>query len=372
MSSRSSNHSGLRRDLFLIRRRAWLFIPFFILGVLIAVAFGSIAGDANAVASLQLETVIHQVTSGGDRGLRVFEAEAMTTDDRFKAKVREAAGEPNLDYSRYVISLTPISVADGVVNGVMTVSIKDPSKAESEKLREAWVSTFTREFTQPDGLFRVRFIEKKQEVVDDAEKNFQAAVTALKPEALKRGLPLDELARSRQYSVSGLAQELNDREATLATKLAQTVAALAGPGQPSGAVASAILEQPVTNGEAQNVLREYQKVLTAALDQVRQQRLALSDANFEPAFLVLVDNARFAAEIKDQANIYLDNAKVAVTSAQSDIEASYSGSGGVAGTLIGRVAVVIAITLVFGLIAIYLLEWLGQVRDNTTVGASAH
>jgi hypothetical protein len=30
--------------------------------------------------------------------------------------------------------------------------------------------------------------------------------------------------------------------------------------------------------------------------------------------------------------------------------------------MVGRVAVVIAVTMVFGLIAIYLLEWLTQVR----------
>jgi hypothetical protein len=44
------------------------------------------------------------------------------------------------------------------------------------------------------------------------------------------------------------------------------------------------------------------------------------------------------------------------------METSYTFSGGLAGSLLGRIAVVIAVTLVFGLIAIYAWEWLSQVR----------
>ncbi len=55
-----------------------------------------------------------------------------------------------------------------------------------------------------------------------------------------------------------------------------------------------------------------------------------------------------------------------VTSAESTVETSYSFSGGAAGTLVGRVAVVLAVTIVFGLIAIYTLEWLSQVSRGAS------
>ena len=71
----SPQPTGLRRDLNLIRRRAWLFIPFFLLGIVIAYVFGSVAGEANAVASLTLDTLIQDVSQSGDRGFRIFEAE---------------------------------------------------------------------------------------------------------------------------------------------------------------------------------------------------------------------------------------------------------------------------------------------------------
>ena len=77
---------------------------------------------------------------------------------------------------------------------------------------------------------------------------------------------------------------------------------------------------------------------------------------------VLVTNVRSTNAVRSDAYVRLNNARVAVTSSQSTAEVSYSSSGGVAGSLVGRIAIVIAVTLVFGLIAIYLLEWLSQVR----------
>lgn len=71
--------SGLQRDLNLLKRRWWVFIPFLAIGVIIALSFGSFAGQANAVATMQLETVV-QLATGSDRGLRIFEAEAMASD----------------------------------------------------------------------------------------------------------------------------------------------------------------------------------------------------------------------------------------------------------------------------------------------------
>ena len=64
--------SGLERDLNLVRRRAWLFIPFAILGILAALFVGRATGDSNAVASLTLDTTVHDLVAGRDRGLRIF------------------------------------------------------------------------------------------------------------------------------------------------------------------------------------------------------------------------------------------------------------------------------------------------------------
>ena len=74
------------------------------------------------------------------------------------------------------------------------------------------------------------------------------------------------------------------------------------------------------------------------------------------------EELRGAALVRDQSYIRLANGRVAVRSAESHAETSYTFSGGVAGTTQGRVAVTIAFTLVFGVIAIYTLEWLSQLR----------
>ncbi|MBI2767836.1 MAG: hypothetical protein HYX53_18220 [Chloroflexi bacterium] len=358
----SVGSSGLQRDLNLVRRRAWLFIPFFILGLIIALAFGSVAGNSKAVASMQLETVVQDLVAGGDRGLRIFEAQSMTGDEKFKQEVITAIGDPNFDYARFSIALAPISVADGVSRGILTVSIEDPDKAKAEQYRQAFVDVFTKEYSTTDGLFRQRFVSKKQAVADLDEKTFQDAVAKLRPLAEAKGLPLDELVRSRQFSSAGLVQELNRQEANLQGELAQVEAALGGQGQPSGVAASAILGQPVTDAQAAGALRDRQAVLNAAVAIVRQKRSGLSDVSLDSDFLAQLDSVRTLAETKNESYVRLNNARVAVTSAQSDIATSYSFSGGVAGSNIGRVAVVIAVTVVFGLAAIYLLEWLSQVR----------
>ncbi|MBK6664143.1 MAG: hypothetical protein IPG47_15790 [Thermoflexaceae bacterium] len=367
---KSTPQSGLYRDLSLIRRRWWVFIPFLLLGVVLAFSFGRVAGDANATASMQMETQIPAVFSGGDRGFRIFEAQAMTGDERFKALVREKLGDPNFDYSRYSIALSPISVADGVSRGVLALSVTDVDKANAERYRDAFVAAFTEAYTQPDGLFRLRFLESQEKVARNAEKNFQEAAAALRVEAAKRGVPVDEILRSRQYVNGGLPQELNRTEADAQFELSQVTAALAG--NPSGAAASAILGTPVSDAQARAVLTERQATLQAAIDGIRKQRLAISDISIEDsAFLYLIDDLRSQTVIKDQAFNYLNNARATIANAQTTVDTSVSFSGGVAGTGMGRVAVAIAVTLVFGLISIYLLEWLLQIRENAPAGDPA-
>ena len=359
--------SGLVRDIQLIRRRAWIFIPCLLLGIAASLVLGRIAGQSNATATLQLETVVQDLVAGGDRGLRIFEAEAMTSDTEFKAKVRERLGDKNFDYGRYTIALLPVSVADGVSRGALTVAIKDDSKANAERFRQAWVDVFAEEYTKPEGLFRQRFVSKKQVVADLAEKDFADAYQKLKPVASQKGLPLDELLRMRTGAgvnmlPGTLVARLNDEQGALIAQLAQVTAALASPASITATLAAAILGAPVADGAAEAALRARQAILTAAIAGLDARRLALSDIALDPAFVAELDNLRALAEMKQESYVRINNARVAVTSAQSTIDIAYDSSGGVSGTLLGRVAIVVAVTLVFGLIAIYLFEWLAQVR----------
>jgi hypothetical protein len=331
--------TGLRRDLNLVRRRAWLFIPFFLLGIVVAYAFGSVAGDANAVATLTLDTVVQNVTASGDRGFRIFEAESMTADPAFQEKVVAEAeartGETDFDYSRYTISLSPIAVADGVSRGTMTVSITDPDKATAEHYRGAFVDVYTAEYSNPDGLFRTRFIDKKQEVVDTAETLFDQKYAVAKPLADAADVPLDDLIRPRFEDNLSLPDAIAGAEGEIRGDLARARAA----GD------SALVAQ-----------------LEDALEDIQAQSEAVSDGGMEPVLRIAIADVRAAQQTRLDAYKSLSDAQTAAGSAQTDIEVSYTFSGGLAGSLLGRIAVVIAVTLVFGLIAIYAWEWLSQVR----------
>ncbi len=356
--------SGLLYDLNLVKRRAWLFLPFLVLGVLVAFSLNSVAGDANATATLQLDTIVYDAVIGGDRGLRVFEAQSMTTDDRFKARVRERIGDENFDYSRFAVSLLPISIADGVSRGNLTVTVTDTSLAEAERFRQAWVDTFLDEYNLPEGLYRKRFLENTADVAADAEKNFQALYAELKPQADAKGVSLDVLLGGGETS---LPYSLNAEEARVIAELAETQGAArayatSGPSAELAAVASSILGQPVDAANALAALNGHARALQASLDGIRQQRTAISDGAFDGAFLQKLSELRGAREIRQSTFIRHANARIAVKSAESDAEVSYSFSGGVAGSNRGRVAVAIAITVVFGLIAIYTVEWLSQLR----------
>ena len=356
--------SGLARDIRLVRRRAWLFVPAFIVGVLLAFGINRVIGQANAVAVLKLDTVLQELVIGGDRGLRIFEAQSMTTDDAFKEKVLQAIGDPDFDYARFNISLFPISVADGVSRGNLTVSIKDSSKAEAERLRQAWVDVFVTEFVAQDGLFRQRFIDSKREVLEIAEAEFAAAYAALLPRARELGLPLDELLRGS----NSLREEYNRTEADLRARLAMVRGALDSPAPITGSLVGVITGTPVPDAEAVATLRNYQSALAKAVAAIEARREQVSDGGYPVDFQTAVDSLRALTELKFQAASRLDQARVAVTTARSTVEVDYSFSGGVAGTLIGRVAVVIAVTLVLGLIAIYTLEWLSQVSLRSDPG----
>lgn len=365
----SGGASGLERDLKLVRRRAWLFIPFFLLGILISFGLARVSGQANAVASMQLETVVHEVFLGGDRGLRIFEAEAMTGDEEFKQKVRERIGDPNFDYARFAISLDPQAVADGVARGVLTVSVKADDRATAERYRQAWVDVFADEYTTQDGLFRRRYIEKRTAVAVALEKEYQAAFSQMKEMAKTKGIsaPLDQIAIHDRNT--NFYAELAKEEAALASERSSAQAALAAARGASpevaAALATSVLGAPVPAAQAIDSLAARVTALDAAIAELRRQQSQAADATFDPEFLKALDYVRALDQLKVEGYGRLANARGAVVSAESTIETSYSFSGGATGTLVGRLAVILAVTIVFGLIAIYTFEWLSQVGKGT-------
>jgi len=343
-----------------------MFIPFFVFGVLVALAFGSFTGKSNAVATLQLSTIVHDFVAGGDRGFRVFEAEAMTRDDQFKQEVRDAIGDKNFDYSRFTISLTAVSVGDGISDGALTVSIKDDKLAQAQKYRQAFVDVFTREYKNPDGLFRSRFIQKKQDEATIAEKLYQESYAKLKQMPGAKNVPLDQLATWDR--AGGLVDELGKQEAQVMAQQAQVQATIDSLGAASpaaaAAVASSVLHQPVAPADAAAALNAANTALKASVAAIRQQRQAFSDGGLDPDFLRQLDEVRGLDNTRHQAIGNAQNVRAVAGSAESTIETTLSQSGGLAGSTRGRVAVVLAVTVIFGLIAIYTVEWLSQIRSN--------
>jgi hypothetical protein len=353
--------SGLQRDIRLVRRRAWLFLPFLLLGIIVALFVGRVTGDASATASLSLDTVQHDALVGGDRGLRVFEAQSMTFAPEFKEKVAARAGVSDLDYARYAISLLPISVADGVSRGILTVSISDEDKATAERLRDAWVAVFVEEFTGAEGLFRTRFLQARTAAAARTEELYQEMIALLKTDESLAALPIDELVRPLGLTDS-LIGALNAEDSELRRMLAEVRAGIAAGA--SDLQASVILGREVAPGQGFAELEARAGILELALEDLEVRRLNVSDTAFSKETLTLLDEARGLWTARARAFEALNNARVAIANSASTVEASYSSSGGISGTLTGRIAVVIAITLVFGLIAIYLLEWLSQVRSG--------
>lgn len=359
--------SGLERDLSLIRRRAWLFIPFAILGLLAAVFIGNLTGESTATASLTLDTTVHDLVVGGDRGLRIYEAQEMTSDPKFRDKVREAIGDPDFDFGRFAISLSPISVADGISRGILTISIIDPVKADAERYRQAFVNVFITEYTEQDGLWRTRFVDRRRKVAEENTLHFEDLFARLKARTDPLGIYLPPLIDVRgQVSPSTLDYE---QQAQLRRELAEVEGAISAIARISdgaaAAVAGSVLGQPVAPGDAAAALAARQASLEAAIEAFSVDTVALAESKLDPETLRLLDELRGTRQTKDEAYARLANAEIAVGSAESYVTASYSSSGGLAGSMLGRVAVAIVVTIVFGLIAIYTVEWLSQARGTS-------
>ena len=359
--------SGLQRDVRLIRRRGWLFLPFLALGVVVAIVFNAFAGETNAVAEIELDTVIHDPGSAGERGLRIYEALSMTDDPEFVAQVLAEIGEEEFDYDeRFELDLTPTSVAPGVSRGVLTISVKDRSRGDAKRYRDAFVSVFEREFLALDGLFRRRFVESVTHVAAEAEAHFVDAYAELRAATAARSIPVDELFRSRQGT--NPLDSLNVQEAELRRELARAEAALAAArdaGLSATAVASlaaGVLGEEVRPGDGEEVLTAHAASLEAALASISGRIAALSDGSLAPALLAKLDEVRALDWAKETAWLRVVNARVAVESTESWMHVERTASGGLAGSVAGLIAVTLALTLVFGLIAIYTVEWLAQVR----------
>jgi len=357
----SPRTTGLERDLNLVRRRAWLFIPFLVLGIFVAIAFGSLAGDTTSVATIRVETDVQNLIEGGDRGLRVYDAEAMTDDERFHELVRQEIGDPDFDMERFQVTLTILSVTEGATRGTLTVKISDPDPAAANRYRDAWVEVFEREFQLPDGLLRLRYVETAEQMAKDAEQRYAEAFSAM--QAKYPDLPLDELVRSGDERGYALVEELSRQEAEIQRMLAEVEGAL-NSGNVTGAVASAILGTTVSDAQAEASLLGRQASLEAALESIRAQRAAYSDGNLDPELRTELASLRSLADLRHESATRWNNARLASAAAQTNLDVTLGASGGLATSLAGQVMVVLAITVVFGLIAIYTVEWLSQVRSG--------
>ena len=356
--------SGLQRALILIR----LFVPFFLLGILAALAFNVVAGETTGVAELELDAVIHDAGGGIDRGLRIFEAQSMTSDPEFEAMVIDEIGDPEFDYERFEITLRPLSVAAGISRGTLTVTISDGSRKNAERYRDAFVAVFTREYQEPDGLWRMRFIRAREAAATAAEQAFAEKYANLIAATDGLDLPIDQLIRvePQRHPQDALAEQ----EAEVRRALLQAEGALAAIGglQPgaAAAVASGVIGQPVAPGDANTALRAHIEGLRSALEGIQERSRALSDAGLGPELTALVTEVRALNEARAKSALLLAEARVAVQASESNLELEDDLTGGLGGTIIGQVAVVLAVTIVFGLIAIYAVEWLSQVRSRIT------
>jgi hypothetical protein len=223
---------------------------------------------------------------------------------------------------------------------VLTVSVKDDDKVLAEKYRQAFVDVFTKVYVELDCLIRRRFVAKKQQVVDEFNKQYDEVYAKLKPLAEAKGLPVDVIVRPSSITRSGLEDELNRQEADLRAELALA-----------------------TSGATRDTAREAQ--INGAIKSLQTYRMSLSPSTFDPQLRELVDEVHTLGDLRNESYVRLNNARGAVVSAQSDIETSYSFSGGLSGSNVGRVAIALAVTVIFGLIAIYTIEWLTQIRSHS-------
>lgn len=361
--------SGLQRDVEIVRRRWWVFIPFFILGIIAAFALHQrSSGTSSATSTIQLQTSIYDLTPGGDRGFKVYDAQAMTRLPEFRQEVIDAIGDKNFNYGRFTIILNPNVTAEGVSSGNLVVTISDGSRAKATTYQQAFVTVFTKEFTSPDGLFRTQFVKQQQAVATAADQRYQAAYQKLQAAVQSDGVdvPLSQLASSDQSG--GYVSQLGKNRADLETELARTNAAMEATGGnaagATAAVASSVLGEPVSGPDAAAALKEHAVALAAAIQAIDTQLGAANGTALPADLRVQVQAVQALDSARTTAANDVANAQAAVASAFSSADATNTASGGNASSRLALIAIVIGVTVVFGLIAIYLLEWLSQVRAD--------
>lgn len=359
--------SGLQQDVAIVRRRAWLFLPFLVLGILVALALHQrSSGTSSAQTTMQLQTSIYDLASGGDQGFKVYDAQAMTRLPEFRKEVIDKIGDQDFNYARFGIILNPNVTTEGVSSGNLVVTISAGSRADAQKYLQAFIDVFQKEFTAEDGLFRTQFVKQQQAVADAAGAQYDAAYQELQQMAQSAGItaPLSQLASGDQSG--GYLDQLAQNRADLATQQAEAQAALdavgsAGSGA-AGAIASSVLGQPVSAGDAAAALQARVDSLDAAIKAVDAELSAASGTSLPADLRAQVDKVRALDTARRSASNDVANAQAAAASAFTSADPSTTYSGGNVASPLALIAIVIGITIIFGLVAIYLLEWLSQVR----------
>ena len=241
-------------------------------------------GEATAVASLTLDTTVHDLVVGGDRGLRIFEAQEMTSDTAFRDEVRAAIGDPDFDFGRFAISLSPISVADGISRGILTVSDYRPRESRGERYRQAFVDVFITEYTAPDGLCRpassTGAVRSPRTTPSSSKRSTLSSRPGRDPLGINIDLPLVDVRG--QTSPSTLDYE---QQAQLRRELAEVegaIGAIAGISDgAAAAVAGSVLGQPVAAGDAASALAARKSALEAAIEAFAVDTVAFAESKLD-------------------------------------------------------------------------------------------
>lgn len=360
--------SGLQRDVQIIRHRAWLFLPFLALGIIVAVVFSRVGGNTTASATMQLQTAVSDVVSGAS-GFEIYQAQAMTRLPQFRQEVLQAIGDKSFDYSRFNIVLNPNVASGGVSSGNLVVTISDSQVANAQKYVSDFVTVFTREFTSATGLFRTMYVQQQQAVATAAEEQYTQAYQRLQTLASQAGVtvPASQLVSGSSQSTP-YSTELAQKRADLAaqqTEIQSALASLAGasPGTAAG-VASSILQEPVTAADAMSTLQAASATLSSAIKTIDAELGTASGSALPTDVRAQLDKVLALGAMRNAAATYVANAEITVNSALSTVDASYTTSGGHLNSKLGLAAIALGITVVFGLIAIYLIEWLSQLRES--------
>lgn len=361
--------SGLERDVEIVRRRAWLFLPFLVLGILVALVLSQRgSGVTSGRATIQLQTSIHTLAPGGDQGFKVYDAQAMTRLPQFREEVIDKIGDKNFDYARFAIILNPNVAPEGASSGNLVATISAGTRADVEKYIQAFIDVFNKEFTSTDGLFRTQFIEQQTDVATAADKQYADATTKLQQMAQQAGIsvPVSQLGNANQ--TGGYASQLAQNQADLATQEAETQAALDSitgvDAGTAGAIASAVLGQPVSGADAVAALQARVTSLQSALKAIDAQAAAASGLSLPADIRAQADEVRALGDARTIAATDVANARSSLASGFTSADPSTVITGGSNTSVLALLAIVIGVTVVFGLVAIYLLEWFFQVRSG--------